>query len=78
MIGRCGSLGIWSCRIHRNTFVNAPRVLRDRLELVARPGVFLAGQITGVEGYAESAACGWGRSPGRALPRAWNCLRRRK
>ncbi len=44
--------------IHRNTFVNAPKVLNDRLELVARPGVYLAGQITGVEGYVESAACG--------------------
>ena len=44
--------------IHRNTFVNAPKVLTDRLELVARPGVYLAGQITGVEGYVESAACG--------------------
>jgi methylenetetrahydrofolate--tRNA-(uracil-5-)-methyltransferase len=44
--------------IHRNTFVNAPRVLTERLELLARPGVYLAGQITGVEGYVESAACG--------------------
>lgn len=43
--------------IHRNTYVDAPRVLRD-LELIARPGVWLAGQITGVEGYVESAACG--------------------
>lgn len=44
--------------IHRNTFVNAPKVLNERLELLARPGVYLAGQITGVEGYVESAACG--------------------
>lgn len=44
--------------IHRNTFVNAPKVLSERLELLARPGVYLAGQITGVEGYVESAACG--------------------
>lgn len=44
--------------IHRNTFVNAPVVLTDELELKARPGVHLAGQITGVEGYLESAACG--------------------
>lgn len=44
--------------MHRNTFVNAPRVLTPDLELRARPGVFLAGQITGVEGYVESAACG--------------------
>jgi methylenetetrahydrofolate--tRNA-(uracil-5-)-methyltransferase len=44
--------------VHRNTFVNAPRVLDDALALRALPGVYLAGQITGVEGYAESAACG--------------------
>ena len=44
--------------MHRNTFVNAPLVLNERLELKARPGVYLAGQITGVEGYLESAATG--------------------
>jgi len=44
--------------VHRNTFVNAPRVLASDLSLKAMPGVYLAGQITGVEGYAESAACG--------------------
>lgn len=61
--------------IHRNTFVNAPKTLSPSLELLARPGVFLAGQITGVEGYVESAACGlWlglslaARLHGRDLP----------
>lgn len=44
--------------MHRNTYVNAPQVLTPDLELRARPGVYLAGQITGVEGYVESAACG--------------------
>lgn len=44
--------------VHRNTFVNAPSTLTPSLELNALPGVFLAGQITGVEGYVESAACG--------------------
>jgi methylenetetrahydrofolate--tRNA-(uracil-5-)-methyltransferase len=44
--------------VHRNTFVDAPRVLDDTLALRALPDVYLAGQITGVEGYAESAACG--------------------
>ena len=44
--------------VHRNTFVRSPEVLDDRLQLVARPGVYLAGQITGVEGYVESAASG--------------------
>jgi len=44
--------------IHRNTYVDAPKVLTPDLELAARPGTYLAGQITGVEGYVESAACG--------------------
>lgn len=44
--------------VHRNTFVDSPRVLDDDLALRARPGVHLAGQICGVEGYVESAACG--------------------
>jgi len=44
--------------MHRNTYVNAPQVLNADLSLKARPGVYLAGQITGVEGYVESAACG--------------------
>ncbi|HXX69033.1 MAG TPA: methylenetetrahydrofolate--tRNA-(uracil(54)-C(5))-methyltransferase (FADH(2)-oxidizing) TrmFO [Polyangiaceae bacterium] len=45
--------------VHRNTFVDAPRALDERMQLRARPGVFLAGQITGVEGYVESCACGF-------------------
>jgi methylenetetrahydrofolate--tRNA-(uracil-5-)-methyltransferase len=44
--------------IHRNTYVNGPRVLRGDLSLKGHPLVYLAGQITGVEGYLESAACG--------------------
>ena len=44
--------------VHRNTFVDAPKVLDDDFSLRALPGVYLAGQITGVEGYVESAACG--------------------
>lgn len=44
--------------MHRNTFVDAPKVLSDDLSLKRAPGIFLAGQITGVEGYVESAACG--------------------
>lgn len=59
--------------IHRNTYVNAPRVLDRRLQLKTKPGVYLAGQITGVEGYVESAACGlWlGLSLGRELKRTF-------
>ena len=44
--------------VHRNTYVCSPRVLRPTLELRARPGLLLAGQIAGVEGYVESAALG--------------------
>ncbi|MDR0339588.1 MAG: methylenetetrahydrofolate--tRNA-(uracil(54)-C(5))-methyltransferase (FADH(2)-oxidizing) TrmFO [Desulfovibrio sp.] len=44
--------------MHRNTFVNAPKALAPDLSLLAAPRVYLAGQITGVEGYVESAACG--------------------
>lgn len=44
--------------IHRNTFLEAPRVLTAELELRERPNWFVAGQLTGVEGYVESAAMG--------------------
>jgi methylenetetrahydrofolate--tRNA-(uracil-5-)-methyltransferase len=44
--------------VHRNTFVDAPRTLDARMQLRAREHVFLAGQITGVEGYVESCAGG--------------------
>ena len=44
--------------VHRNTFVRSPEVLDDRLALRAHPGVYLAGQVSGVEGYVESAALG--------------------
>ena len=45
--------------VHRNTFVDAPRALDTTMQLRARPGVYLAGQITGVEGYVESCAGGF-------------------
>ncbi len=44
--------------LHRNTFVNAPQLLRDTLQLKARGTAFFAGQLVGVEGYTESAAMG--------------------
>jgi methylenetetrahydrofolate--tRNA-(uracil-5-)-methyltransferase len=44
--------------VHRNTFVNSPVALDDQYQLRAAPGLYLAGQISGVEGYVESAACG--------------------
>ncbi len=44
--------------IHRNTFLNSPTLLDDQMRLRARPHIRFAGQITGVEGYVESAAMG--------------------
>jgi len=44
--------------IHRNTFINSPTLLDDRMRLKSRPHIRFAGQITGVEGYVESAAMG--------------------
>ncbi|MGB1872512.1 MAG: methylenetetrahydrofolate--tRNA-(uracil(54)-C(5))-methyltransferase (FADH(2)-oxidizing) TrmFO [Candidatus Puniceispirillaceae bacterium] len=44
--------------LHRNTFINSPRLLDGQLRMKARPSLRFAGQITGVEGYVESAAIG--------------------
>ena len=44
--------------IHRNTFMNSPRLLDRNLRHKAKPNLRFAGQMTGVEGYIESAACG--------------------
>ena len=44
--------------LHRNTFIESPRLLRSTLQLNARDDLFLAGQMIGVEGYLESAATG--------------------
>jgi methylenetetrahydrofolate--tRNA-(uracil-5-)-methyltransferase len=44
--------------IHRNTFINSPRLLDPQMRLRSRPNIRFAGQITGVEGYVESAAMG--------------------
>ena len=46
-------------QIHRNTYIRAPRVLAPTMQMRARPAVFFAGQISGVEGYVESVATGW-------------------
>ena len=67
-------------QIHRNTYINAPALLAPTLQLRARPEIFFAGQISGVEGYVESIATGLiagmhaaafalGETP-RPLPRA--------
>jgi methylenetetrahydrofolate--tRNA-(uracil-5-)-methyltransferase len=44
--------------LHRNTFINSPKLLDEKLRLKAMPRLRFAGQITGVEGYVESAAIG--------------------
>ena len=44
--------------MHRNTFLNSPGLLDCHYQMIARPGLYFAGQMTGVEGYVESAASG--------------------
>jgi methylenetetrahydrofolate--tRNA-(uracil-5-)-methyltransferase len=56
--------------MHRNTFIDAPRLLDAQLQLRARPGLYFAGQITGAEGYVEAAACG--AMAGIAAAYAWH------
>ena len=48
---RCGS-------IHRNTYINAPILLQNTLQVKKQPRIFFAGQLVGVEGYSEAAASG--------------------
>jgi methylenetetrahydrofolate--tRNA-(uracil-5-)-methyltransferase len=45
-------------QIHRNTYINAPTLLTELMNLKQHPNVFFAGQISGVEGYTESIAMG--------------------
>jgi methylenetetrahydrofolate--tRNA-(uracil-5-)-methyltransferase len=45
-------------QIHRNTYICSPTVLDDKLRMIEHPGIFFAGQISGVEGYTESIASG--------------------
>ncbi|MBQ8092375.1 MAG: methylenetetrahydrofolate--tRNA-(uracil(54)-C(5))-methyltransferase (FADH(2)-oxidizing) TrmFO [Clostridia bacterium] len=44
--------------MHRNTFLHSPGFLSETFEMLSRPGVYFAGQMTGVEGYVESASSG--------------------
>jgi methylenetetrahydrofolate--tRNA-(uracil-5-)-methyltransferase len=46
-------------QIHRNTFINSPKILNETLATRSNSQLFFAGQITGVEGYVESVATGW-------------------
>jgi methylenetetrahydrofolate--tRNA-(uracil-5-)-methyltransferase len=54
-------------QVHRNTYVDAPRLLRPTFQLRSDPALFLAGQLAGVEGYIESTASG--------LVAGWNAAR---
>lgn len=45
-------------QMHRNTYINSPSLLRETMQLKSEPRIFFAGQISGVEGYAESIATG--------------------
>ena len=45
--------------MHRNTFLNAPELLDHNYQMRTRPGLYFAGQMTGVEGYVESASSGY-------------------
>jgi len=45
-------------QIHRNTYINAPTLLRETLQMKEHPRILFAGQICGVEGYVESIATG--------------------
>lgn len=55
--------------MHRNSYINSPKLLQATLQTKKRPTLFFAGQITGVEGYVESAAAGLlaGRNTARLL-----------
>ena len=66
--------------LHRNTFLNSPKLLDGELRLKAEPRLRFAGQITGCEGYVESAAIGLLAGPRRrrrAPGRSAGCRRRR-
>ncbi len=56
-------------QIHRNTFINSPKIISAALQTHKNPNLFFAGQITGVEGYVESVGTGWlaGRNAARIL-----------
>jgi methylenetetrahydrofolate--tRNA-(uracil-5-)-methyltransferase len=45
-------------QMHRNSYINAPRLLQTTLQTKTRPGLFFAGQLCGVEGYIEAMATG--------------------
>jgi methylenetetrahydrofolate--tRNA-(uracil-5-)-methyltransferase len=55
--------------MHRNSYIDSPRLLNGRYEVIAEPRVKFAGQITGVEGYIESAASGLCAGLGKMFPR---------
>ena len=57
--------------MHRNTFLNAPQVLNQDFSFKQNPNLFFAGQITGVEGYMESASSGILAGINAVKPKTW-------
>jgi len=55
-LGKCEFARMGS--MHRNSYINAPKILNSKLEIKDKDGIYIAGQLTGVEGYVESAASG--------------------
>ena len=64
--------------VHRNTYIRGPKVLRPTWQTRARPDLFFAGQVSGVEGYVESAASGLIAGPQRRRAGARARRRRRR
>jgi methylenetetrahydrofolate--tRNA-(uracil-5-)-methyltransferase len=62
-------------QVHRNTYINGPAVLAPTLQMRARPQIFFAGQISGVEGYVESIATGFIAGQGAAALAAGESVR---
>ena len=56
--------------MHRNTYLNAPKLLNSELNLRAHPDLFVAGVLAGTEGYLESSATGWLAGTNAARPGA--------
>lgn len=66
--------------MHRNSYINAPKALNEDLSLKNSPNVYIAGQLSGVEGYVESAATGiiaainlWRKEEGKAFTQTPRC-----
>jgi methylenetetrahydrofolate--tRNA-(uracil-5-)-methyltransferase len=66
--------------MHRNTYINSPNIVNRYYQFISHPNIFVAGQISGVEGYVESAATGiiaainlWRKEEGKEFVQAPRC-----